>query len=166
MSTFALSAPRRDRNAHHGALLKACLGWLQYQRVMAWKNNTGATSTAGGGFVRYGLPGSPDIIGVLPGGKFIGIEVKTGAGRLSELQAAFRIAVENAGGVYLVVRSLDDLDREVRPFVLRAKTGSQPRLTPGEYQGQGSGQIASGRGLARARSGIVEMAQAQRKEGS
>ena len=56
----------------------------------------------------YCIKGVSDIILIL-NGRFIGIEVKSERGRLSEHQEAFRDRVVKAGGLYLVCRSLEDL---------------------------------------------------------
>ena len=53
--------------------------------------------------------GMPDIVGVLPNGLFLGIEVKTATGRQSDAQKAFQSAVEDNGGVYILARSVDDV---------------------------------------------------------
>ena len=65
-----------------------------------WRNNTGAYKGLHGNYVKFGLPGSPDIIGIKPVkisvdmvgktiGQFIGIEVKTGRLGLSKQQKLF-----------------------------------------------------------------------------
>ena len=60
-------------------------------------------------------PGWPDFICILPGGRFCGIELKTDKGRLSPAQEAFQAACDEAGGLYIVCRSVDQVD-----FALRA----------------------------------------------
>lgn len=88
----------------------AILHYLALKGVFHWRNNTGATKTDHGGFVRYGTPGSPDIICVLPPhGQLLGIEVKDAKGRLNANQLTFKEALEKAGGRYVVARSLDDV---------------------------------------------------------
>lgn len=60
---------------------------------------------------RTGPAGIPDIIGVARGGRFIGFEIKTGSGRLSESQKNWhKIAKEYGVGVF-VIRDIGDLDR-------------------------------------------------------
>lgn len=86
----------------------ACLELLSAKKVFHWRNNTGETKTASGGYVRYGYPGSPDIIAVIKG-KFVGIEVKSIKGKLSDNQELFKIMLELSGGDYHVVRSIDQL---------------------------------------------------------
>jgi len=75
--------------------------------VMMWRNNTGMIKSADGRFVRFGQPGSPDLIAIA-NGKFVGLEVKTPKGRVSPVQRKWRAACEAAGGRYAVVRSAHD----------------------------------------------------------
>lgn len=72
--------------------------------VLAWRNNTGMARAGDGRIVRFGMPGSPDVI-VIAGGRFVGLEVKTERGRQSSAQKRWQQACEAAGGVYAVVRS-------------------------------------------------------------
>lgn len=89
-----------------------CLEWLAVRRVFAWRNNTGATDV-GGRFIRYGHPGSGDILGILPGGTFLSVECKTASGRQSKAQKLFQKMVERNGGIYVLARSVSDLERAV-----------------------------------------------------
>lgn len=59
--------------------------------------------------ITYGLVGSSDLIGLLPTGKFLGIEVKTPTGRLSPEQKRFAAMVRRQGGVYIEARSPQDV---------------------------------------------------------
>lgn len=54
-----------------------------------------------------GLPGQADIQGCIDG-LWVGLEVKTGTGRQRKAQANFQLAIEKAGGVYAVVRSVEE----------------------------------------------------------
>lgn len=76
-------------------------------RVMLWRCNGGVDVTRG---VRYGLGvGAADLIGLLvPSGRFIGVEIKSPTGRLSREQQLWGAAVQRAGGVYIVARSVED----------------------------------------------------------
>lgn len=78
----------------------------QFQgRGIFWTNDTGtAKSMDGKRVIRFGLPGSPDIIGCLDG-MFIGIEVKTATGSQQKNQKAFEKAIKSVGGFYAVARS-------------------------------------------------------------
>ena len=81
---------------------------MQYKGIFNWRNNTGAAKIEGGGFVRFGSVGSPDIFAV-KNGKVWGIEVKTAKGELSQYQKHWGELFSNAGGIYVVVRSLDEI---------------------------------------------------------
>lgn len=58
-----------------GAIVRGILDWLQLSGIVAWRNNTGAAKSPDGKrFIRFGEPGSPDIIGCLPDGRLLAIE--------------------------------------------------------------------------------------------
>jgi hypothetical protein len=60
-------------------LVRQCLALLGLRGVFAWRNNSGAFVRDQGEARRYfraGAVGSPDILGVLPGGRFLGVECK------------------------------------------------------------------------------------------
>ena len=73
-----------------------------------WSNATGAGTSPDGQWIRYGLVGSSDILGIVNGGYFIAIEVKTGAAVQSPQQIKFEAAVKKRGGYYFVARSVLD----------------------------------------------------------
>lgn len=50
-----------------------------------------------------------DILGIVHGGKFLAVEVKSATGRISEAQREFLARVSVLGGVALVVRSVEEL---------------------------------------------------------
>lgn len=73
-----------------------------------WKNNTGVAQ-ADDRFIRYGLPGSPDIIGLTHKGLWVGIECKTGSGRQSQIQKNFQAMIEQNNGVYILARDINEV---------------------------------------------------------
>lgn len=75
-----------------------------------WRMNTGA-ARFGNQTVRFGLPGQADLSGVLSDGRRLEIEVKSPTGRLSTDQISFGEMIKRFGGVYIVARSLDDVER-------------------------------------------------------
>jgi hypothetical protein len=95
-------------------LVKPALQLLALRGVFAWRNNSGAICATSNGkrrFVRFGgMPGSADVLGVLPGGRFLGIELKKPGGKPTAKQEAFLAAVRAAGGVAWVVSSLAELE--------------------------------------------------------
>jgi len=70
-----------------------------------WRNNTGAFHD-GKRLIRFGAPGSADILGCYHG-RFVAIECKAKRGRISAEQEIWRAAVLAAGGVYIVARTPD-----------------------------------------------------------
>lgn len=91
---------------------KKCLDWLLKEaRFFAWRSNTTGVFDRELGFFRTGPKrGISDIIAVAPPmGRIIGVEVKSATGRISEDQKNFKKNLEEAGGLYWLVRSLDDL---------------------------------------------------------
>ncbi len=94
-------------------LCNACLTLLKLRGVFCWRSNTAGIKRrdrAGREFwAAPGMRGVADLIGVLPGGKFLAVETKTAAGKLSPEQAAFLDNIRAAGGVAVVIRSLDEM---------------------------------------------------------
>lgn len=69
---------------------------------------------------RFGLcPGSSDLIGIGPGGRFLAIEVKTKHGRVAPEQARFIDLVRARGGIAGICRSVED----ARALVQAAREG-------------------------------------------
>ena len=86
----------------------AILEYLALRGHFFWRNNSGTFKTERGGFYRMGTPGAPDIIGCVQG-KMVGIEIKNERGQLSETQESFRSRLQQVGGIYIVARSIEDV---------------------------------------------------------
>ena len=82
------------------------LGALPVCRV--WKNATGAVKTPTG-FIKFGLKGSADILGITSDGLMLAIECKSGNAKLSKQQLAFRHMLDMMGGRYYVCRDAEDM---------------------------------------------------------
>lgn len=89
-------------------LVNSCLELLTLKKIFHYRNNTGAFSTSTGGFYRFGTVGSSDIVAVI-NGKFVGIECKVSKNSQSENQKTFQKDLELAGGIYWLIRNIDDL---------------------------------------------------------
>lgn len=91
------------------AILKA---WGAHPRLRIARVNTGAAKVGNPPrLVRFGVPGTADICGVLaPTGRLVMIEVKTAKGRQRDAQVVMQRVVTSMGGLYVVARSLDDVD--------------------------------------------------------
>jgi len=74
-------------------------------RWRVFRQNTGAVKT-GDRFIRFNVPGWPDVIVLFRGGGFAFIEVKAANGRLSEEQVTFQALCERMGWPHLVARDV------------------------------------------------------------
>ncbi len=91
------------------------LDYLEMRGVFCWRNNTGAR-----GRVKYGKLGSPDIIGIMPNGRFIGVELKKPKGRgLSDNQERFHKDALRNNAVIIVVRSAEELHAKYDEIVFK-----------------------------------------------
>lgn len=93
-----------------------------HPRVRLWRANSGKglVPTANGGLrsVRMNVTGCPDLIGwIAPHGRFLGIECKAERGNLRPEQASFGARLALDGGVYVVARSVADVDAALRPYL-------------------------------------------------
>ncbi len=96
------------------AIKQAILLYLGSRRdTLVWNNPTGSAILPNGAVVRYGCVGSPDIIGVIDG-RPLGVEVKTATGRQSDAQRAFEARWVACGGLYILARSIDDVQHALR----------------------------------------------------
>lgn len=96
------------------ALVASCLAVLAARGIYAWRNNSGAFRAVSGGrerFHRFGKVGSSDILGLLPGGRFMAIECKRPGNGLSDAQLAFSQAIRDNGGCFGCVFSVEQLEQ-------------------------------------------------------
>lgn len=104
---------------------RSCLEWLWANRVMAWKcHNGGVFDPNRRQFYFAGRRGVSDILGVLPGGRFLACEVKRPKGRMTPDQEEFQRDVAEAGGVACCVHSVQELEDDLKPYI----SPVQPRL--------------------------------------
>jgi len=99
---------------------KVILDYLACIKVFAWRQNRGAMKGAHKGkgwFVRFGPPGQSDILGVLPGGRFLAIEVKRIGESPSDDQQRFLDRVNAAGGIAIVAHSLKECQEQLEIWV-------------------------------------------------
>ena len=101
------------------------LGREAYRLGRFFRNETGVAYRDDNGrrtWIAYGIKGSPDIYGILLGGTYIGLEIKSGNATQQPNQKAFQAMVESLGGRYKVCRSA----QEALEFVFRVASGSRP----------------------------------------
>lgn len=96
-------------------LLKACIQYLQWQGFLVLRNNSGLLLIKGKNgktrAVKLGKKGSSDIIACSPWGQFVAIECKSRLGRLTDEQDRFLEEVRNRGGIAVVVRDVEEVER-------------------------------------------------------
>ena len=94
---------------------KQILAALEIAGIFCWRQNQGTVAHAKTNrharrFVRFtSKKGVSDIIGCLPDGKFLAIEVKRPGGKLTADQEGFLQDVEAHGGVVVVAYCLRDV---------------------------------------------------------
>lgn len=90
---------------------KQITDYLEWKHYFWWRNNSGAMLSEYKGktrFMRFGQSGSPDLFIVI-NGKIIGCEVKNEKGKQTDNQKEWQERFEKAGGIYLLTRSLDEI---------------------------------------------------------
>lgn len=98
-------------------LVRAILKYLHVVGILAWRQNTGAASFQDAGrsrFVRFGVPGISDILGVLPDGRFLAIEVKMPGRKVTWKQCDFINAITDNGGLAFVATSIEDVQEKLK----------------------------------------------------
>jgi len=82
--------------------------------VRIWRNNTGAARAVGGRVIRFGLLGQGDLSGlVMPTGRRLEIECKSPDGRQRPEQKRFQAMIERFGGLYVLARSVEDVNQAI-----------------------------------------------------
>jgi len=95
-------------NLSETEIQKQILDYLTTVGIFAWRNNSGRR-----GKVSYGLPGSCDILGILPDGRFLGIEVKGPTTKVQDNQYHFMRTVNDNNGLAFIAYSVEDVENEL-----------------------------------------------------
>lgn len=90
------------------------IAWLRTNNIFIRRINTTGVFDSSRGYYRAltgiaNARGMPDLIGILPEGRFLAIEVKTPRGKVSNEQCQVIDEINDAGGMAFVARSLDDV---------------------------------------------------------
>lgn len=87
--------------------------YLELKRYFFWRVNNipvyNAQTKSFRAMPKYARKGVPDIIVILLGGKFLGIEVKREGGKQSDKQKLFERQCKDLEAGYLLATSLDDI---------------------------------------------------------
>jgi len=100
-----------NQRSLHSQLVRSVCAYLSIKRIPFSVTDSGAHLAPDGSRRRsQATAGWPDITAVLPPcGLFLGLEIKTGKGALGTEQRRMRDAIRAAGGLYVEVRSLEDV---------------------------------------------------------
>lgn len=85
-------------------------------RLRLWRANVGV-ARIGRRVVRFGVPGQADLTGILPGGVRLEVEVKAENGRQTAEQKSYQSMIEGLGGVYVLARSVKDVQDAIERFL-------------------------------------------------
>jgi hypothetical protein len=88
------------------------LDYLDYKGVKAWRNNTGGYYR-NGRYIGYGVLGSPDIIGIMSNGQFLGIETKTDKAALTKRQQEWHKDARRNNALIITARRLEDVTEKL-----------------------------------------------------
>ena len=89
---------------------KAILDYLRLSRgIFCWRQNNHATFDGKTWRRHTGMPGIPDIVGIMDDGRFLGIEVKSMKGVQSKAQKVFQSECDKRTAVYILARNVDDV---------------------------------------------------------
>ena len=96
------------------------IAWGAHPQVRLWRANAGQAWVpipGGARPIQMNVPGCADLIGILgPHGRFLAIETKSANDDMRETQRRFRTMIEARGGLYIVARSVEDVDRVLGPL--------------------------------------------------
>jgi hypothetical protein len=106
-------APHRKRGKPERAAQKAVVLALRARGCLVAVTDAGAAYRAGAFFGDAIPAGWPDITGLLPDGRFIGVECKSKRGRQSPAQKAMAQEIRRRGGLYVLARRVEDVQREI-----------------------------------------------------
>lgn len=93
-------------------ILWLCKAEAEFYGAYVWRNNVGGLYDKSGRFIRYGLcVGSSDLIGILPDGRFLAIEIKMPGKKPKPEQIKFLNWVNEKGGVGFVATCKEDVKK-------------------------------------------------------
>jgi hypothetical protein len=123
------------RPAPESTLVRAALDYLAACRILASRQNTGAARARTGRLVRFGVPGDPDLRGVIPlaalrevpvgwpwGIPFYA-EAKRPGQQPTRQQAARHLELTRAGALVIVFHDLAELAAALRGVGVRTPAG-------------------------------------------
>lgn len=104
-----------NSKAHQDLVHQIMLEVGSLPQVRIWKRQVGlARWNFSDRLVHIGVKGESDLQGIIQGGQFLAIEVKTGVGKLSADQRRWRAMVIKFGGAYIEARDLNSCLQSVK----------------------------------------------------
>ena len=113
------TTPKKSRPVEQDLTREILQALTMQLGIVCWRNNSGVMPAEYKGkqrFIHMSPTGSPDIFGILPGGKLFGLEVKMARGKQSVKQMAWETMMKRKGACYGVVRSIDEAIQSVRQW--------------------------------------------------
>ena len=105
---FGNLIPEAKERDVQGNILK----YLRVRGIFHWRANSGAVKTERGHFLRINFPGCPDVLAIKPPhGTLVGIECKRKSTDTSPVQEMAREGFEKNGAIYIVARSVEDVQQ-------------------------------------------------------
>lgn len=109
-------------------IVRGCLELLKVRGIFAWRQNSGAVPV-GKRFIRFtSINGVADILGILPDGRLLAVECKTKTGKVSPDQRYFQQMIAENNGVACVVRSVEELEADLKEAMDGADTSHRAAL--------------------------------------
>lgn len=108
MTKSRLSSPNIHGYERESDLKRDIVAFLELNKIFCWKNHT--SGIRGRKLGNNDGKGSADILGIYHG-KFLAIEVKLPGGRVSVEQRLFLQLVKDHGGIAILAKSLEDVQR-------------------------------------------------------
>lgn len=101
-------------------LKRDIIEYLQFLGIFCWNNrNVGVYNSKYGKYIPSTVKGVSDIIGILPDGKFLAIEVKVKPNKLTEYQKWFLEQIEKNNGIAVVAYDLTDVINVIKDYFSR-----------------------------------------------
>lgn len=103
------------------------LTYLVYLGIFCWRNNSSGiyNQKTGSYYSPKGIgriSGVSDILGILPDGRFIALEIKSEKGKETPEQKVFGHNISTNNGLYIVARSIEDVRKTLREYGYLDKT--------------------------------------------
>jgi hypothetical protein len=99
---------RQIKTTPENAIKNAILQFLARNGIYHFRQNV-ATTKIRGRLVKFGHVGQSDILGMLPGGQFLAIEVKAPDGSATRAQFDYIEYINKNGGCAFIALSVDDV---------------------------------------------------------